>query len=140
MQQAGKSVGRHAPDHVHDFDALLEDGGADTTTVLYEGFGSIGVTQVGGTTGGTGSTFTTTTPSSGFVINVNYDSSVANAPAGFTTVVGQVVQYFESHFFDPVTININVGYGEVNGSSLPAGDIGASYTYFNLYSYATIVN
>src|SRR5258707_8460783 len=112
MQHTGTSGRSHALDHVHDLDALLDDGdssvdtlvwgpgfsgqganpqgGADTPTVLFEGSASPGITQVGGTTGGAASTTTTTTAASGFVVNVSYDASVANAPAGFTTVVGQV--------------------------------------------------
>ena len=31
-------------------------------------------------------------------ININFDSSVDNAPAGFRDVVAQVVQYFDSQF------------------------------------------
>src|SRR4051812_7505145 len=44
---------------------------------------------------GTGGTPSVTGPAgTGLIINVSYDTSVANAPAGFKTVVSSVVQYF----------------------------------------------
>jgi hypothetical protein len=78
--------------------------------------------------------------SSGLIINVTYDTSVSSAPAGFTADVTSVVQYFESHFNNPVTINIHVGYGEVGGTSLGSGALGSSQTYISTYSYSTICN
>jgi Ca2+-binding RTX toxin-like protein len=95
----------------------------------------------GGGTGGAGSGDTVSGGAGGgLVINVTYDSSVANAPTGFVTAVSDVVQFFQTHFSDPVTINIAVGYGEVGGSRLPFGAIGASSTYLTSVSYASIVN
>src|SRR6266581_4162748 len=69
------------------------------TTVLGGGDSTTGTTP----TGTTSSTSGTTTMSggavsAGLVINVTYDASVASAPAGFTSDVAAVVQYFESHF------------------------------------------
>ncbi len=73
-------------------------------------------------------------------INVTYNSSVNGAPAGFTTVVGQVVQFYETEFSDPVTINVHVGYGEVAGNSLSGGALGESDTVLDSFSYTQIVN
>jgi hypothetical protein len=96
----------------------------------------------GGTSGGAGGTAGTSLisnqSSGGLVINVVYDASVANAPAGFTADVQSVVNYFESHFSNPVTITIDVGYGEVDGSSLGSGALGESITYFDPVSYAQL--
>jgi FG-GAP-like repeat len=72
------------------------------------------------------------------IINVTYDSSVNNAPAGFVASFNAVVQYFETHFNNPITININVGYGEVDGMSLSPGALGESFTQFNSYTYSAI--
>ena len=74
------------------------------------------------------------------IINVTYDSSVSSAPAGFTATVNAVVQYFDSLFTDPVTINIDVGYGEVGGTALGAGALGESETYLSSYSYSQLVS
>jgi Ca2+-binding RTX toxin-like protein len=88
--------------------------------------------------GATGSTPSNAT--AGLTININWDPSVANAPAGFQAAVNSVVQLFQSQFSDPITININVGYGEVNGQSLGSNTLGASITYLSSYTYAQIRN
>src|SRR4051794_37057963 len=82
--------------------------------------------------GGAGSsttvaTSTTVTTSSPFVVNITWDSSVVNsAPSGFTAGVIAAVQYLESQITDAVTININVGYGEVGGYSMGSNALGES--------------
>src|SRR5205814_9344228 len=54
----------------------------------------------------------------GLVFNITYDSSVSSAPAGFTSAIADVVNYYESVFNDPITVNIDVGWGEVARQSL----------------------
>jgi hypothetical protein len=95
----------------------------------------------GGTSGGSGGTSSSSllsNSSTGLIININWDSSVANAPAAFKTDVMQVVNYYESHFSNPITITIDVGYGEVGGYSLGSGALGESITYFDQVSYAQL--
>jgi hypothetical protein len=48
------------------------------------------------------------------------------------------VQWFEQTFTNPVTININVGYGEVNGQSLSSSALGESITNINPYNYSQV--
>jgi hypothetical protein len=72
------------------------------------------------------------------IINVTYDSSVNSAPPGFVASFNAVVQYFESLFNNPITINVDVGYGEVDGMPLSSGFLGESFTEFNSYSYSAI--
>jgi hypothetical protein len=60
------------------------------------------------------------------IINISYDSSVASAPAAFKAAINYVVNYFDTLFTNPVTININVGWGEVNGQTLGSGALGES--------------
>ena len=91
---------------------------------------------------------TTTTPSSSlpadpasptpFTIDINWDSSVSSAPAGFTSDVLAAVQYLETQFVNPVTITIDVGYNEIDGSGLSSGDIGESMTYMSSVSYSRL--
>jgi hypothetical protein len=76
--------------------------------------------------------------SSGLVINITYDASVANAPAGFEAVVASVVQFYESEFTNPVTLNIDVGWGEVDGQGLLSGALGESESYLESFSYSQI--
>src|SRR5262249_612847 len=59
-------------------------------------------------------------------INLIYDSSTTNAPAGFTTSMNYVVNFFDALFTNPVTINIAVGWGEIAGFPLSFGALGES--------------
>ena len=77
----------------------------------------------------------TTLSQGGLIINIIYDSSANSAPAAFKTAISYVVNLLEATFTDPVTINIDVGWGEVGGQAL-GGALGASiraaapaYTY-----------
>jgi hypothetical protein len=73
-----------------------------------------------------------------FVINVIYDSSVNSAPAAFKTGIQAAVSFLESVITTPVTVNIDVGYGEIDGQALGADALGESETFLNNYSYASI--
>jgi hypothetical protein len=59
-------------------------------------------------------------------INFSYDASVASAPADFTAALNAVAQSAALYFTDPITINIQVGWGEVGGQPLSQGAIGES--------------
>ena len=72
------------------------------------------------------------------IINVSYDSSVDGAPAAFKAVINSVVAFFDSTFRDPVTVTIDVGYGEINTQAMNAGSLGQSLTLLNRYSYSQI--
>jgi hypothetical protein len=99
------------------------------------------------TAGGTSDTTTTTSSSlpaepaspTPFTIDINWDSSDSSAPAGFTSDVLAAVKYLETQFVDPVTITIDVGYNEIDGSGLSSGDIGESETYLTSVSYANLI-
>src|SRR6516164_9270457 len=74
-------------------------------------------------------------------LNITFDQSQASLPAGFVAGVNYVVNYFDSVFTSPVTVNINVGYGEIAGQPLGNGALGESETYIdNSFDYAQIVN
>jgi hypothetical protein len=99
----------------------------------------------GGGSGGSGGTTPapyTTTSTMGVNIHVTYDSSVGSAPAGFTSVVKQVADFFASSFQDstPITINIDVGYGEVDGTRLGFGALGESATNLQQVSYSQLAS
>ena len=67
------------------------------------------------------------------ILNLPYDSSVAGAPVGFTAVLSSIVSFFQTNFKDPVTVNIAVGYGEVNGQALSQGELGKGHSPFADY-------
>jgi len=73
-----------------------------------------------------------------FTINITWDSSVGSAPAGFTSDVIAAVQYLETQFSNPVTINIDVGYGEVAGQPLSGNALGESESYLDPVSYSLL--
>jgi hypothetical protein len=76
--------------------------------------------------------------SSGLVINITYDSSVNNAPAGFEAVVASVVQFYESEITNPITLNIDVGWGEIAQQGMMSGALGESESYLEAFSYSQI--
>ena len=93
---------------------------------------------IGGSSASGGSFVQGGSAGSGLIINVNWDASVANAPVGFQAGVESAVNYFESHFSNPITITLDVGYGEVNGQAMGAGALGESEFYLNSVSYSTL--
>jgi VCBS repeat-containing protein len=113
--------------------------GATTGPILFGGDSHSATTSTSTTTS-SGSTTTTSggSSSAGLVINITYDASVNNAPSGFTADIAAVVQWFEKTFTNPVTINIDVGYGEVNGQSMGSSALGESLYYINSYSYSQV--
>ena len=81
------------------------------------------------------------TPShaSPLTFNVTYDASTSSAPAAFFSAFNDAIQFYETKFDDPITININVGWGEINGHSLSPGDLGNSQTnQQGFYSYSQV--
>lgn len=72
------------------------------------------------------------------IINVLWNASVAQAPAGFQEAVNTVVSFFRGRFTDDITFNLHVGYGEVNGAALNAGNIGQSTFTARQYTYDQI--
>lgn len=139
--------GRRAPSQAAHATPAHEPSSPDTggstsgLTVLYSADSGVGnASRAGGAGGGATTTVTAAATASRFVINLSWDASVSSAPAGFQSAVIAAAQYLESIFVDPVTINISVGYGEVNGTSLASGNLGQSYAYLNSYSYASLRN
>jgi hypothetical protein len=94
----------------------------------------------------TAETFTVATPATGgptsshFVINVTYDSSVNSAPAGFKTAVAAAVNALQAEFTNNVTMNIKVGWGEVNGQAIMSGALAESMHAAISTNYSTILS
>jgi hypothetical protein len=66
--------------------------------------------------------------------NLTFDPSTASAPAGFSTAFSDAIQFYETTFDDPITINLQVGWGEINGQSLIPGALGQSMTNGQFFS------
>ena len=80
-----------------------------------------------------------TTSGSALKINIVWETSVASAPSAFTTAVVAAAQYMESQFNNAVTINIDVGYGQIAGGAMAAGALGESESYLQSVSYASLI-
>jgi hypothetical protein len=73
----------------------------------------------------------------GLIFNVTYDSSTSTAPAAFFTGFDFAVQTLQSQYSDPITINMQVGWGKINGQNLSPGFLGQSLTnQQGFFSYA----
>jgi len=74
-------------------------------------------------------------------LNISFDQSVSSLPSGLVSAVNFVVSYFDSLFTNNVTVNIDLGYGEVDGQAMSSGALGESATYYYTgYSYTQVVN
>ena len=83
----------------------------------------------------------------GLVILVNYDTSVTSLMtsnptlyADYTGAIATAVQFYESEITNPVTITLDLGWGEVHGSSIQSGAVGESAYQQGIFTYAQIYN
>jgi hypothetical protein len=67
-------------------------------------------------------------PARALVFNVSYDASVGGAPAAFQSAFQDAISLYQSTYTDPITINIDVGWGEIDGNPLNPGNLGQSRT------------
>src|SRR4051812_24800585 len=73
-------------------------------------------------------------------LNIIYASSASSMPTAMKAALNEIVQYLQSTFLDPITVNLNVGYGTVAGQAMDAGALGESSTFLNSYTYTQIRN
>jgi hypothetical protein len=71
-------------------------------------------------------------------IVIQYDSSAANAPAGFQTAVQAAVNYLDNLITTPITVPITFSYGEIQGQSLSSGAIGQNSHSGGFVSYSQL--
>jgi hypothetical protein len=45
--------------------------------------------------------------------NVTFDSSTNGAPAGFFPAFNDAIQFYQTTYSDPITINLQVGWGKI---------------------------
>ena len=75
-------------------------------------------------------------------IDATFDSSVLSSSAAteIENAVDYVVNLYDSLFSNPITINIDVGWGEVDGQTLESDALGESISNTSNYSYSQVVN
>jgi hypothetical protein len=80
----------------------------------------------------------------GLQIDLIWDASVANAPGGFMQAIIHAAQYYARLYSSPTggpeVINIDVGYGEIAGTSLASNALGESDSYGYLTNFTTVKN
>ena len=66
-------------------------------------------------------------------INVTFDDTGGSNPRPLAAqaVVRACVSYLDHLFADGIRVNINVGWGEIHGASINAGNLGQSFWFFN---------
>jgi hypothetical protein len=114
-------------------------GDLGTITSLARGSGSA-ASGSSTTTGAALAPTMVSTTGSGLVINLLWDSSVSSAPAGFTSDMIAAAQYLESQITTAATVNLDVGYDEVDGSALESGALAESESNIQSVSYASLVS
>jgi autotransporter passenger strand-loop-strand repeat protein len=88
---------------------------------------------------GDGGTDITVRP--GLDFNLTLDQSQSILPPSFIQGIDAAAYYYEQNYTNLVTLNIDVGYGEVAGNSNDlVSDNGESNTYFGSVSYSTALN
>ena len=71
-------------------------------------------------------------------IQVTYDSSAASAPSWFQSAVSYVVAQYDALVTDPITVKIDVGWGEENGNGIQAGAVANNQSNGTYLSYADL--
>src|SRR5437868_144862 len=55
---------------------------------------------------------------------ITFDPSTASAPTDFFVPFDHELQLFQSTYTDPITSNLHVGRGDINGGALNPGNVG----------------
>ena len=58
--------------------------------------------------------------------HLTYDNSTNSAPAAFFSAVNDAIQFYQTTYTDPITINLQVGWGTVNNQNMNPGAFGQS--------------
>ena len=72
------------------------------------------------------------------IINVSCDQNTITLPTGFAAAIAAVVQFYDTTFTHPITVNSNVGYGELGGTRLGSGALGESSENHIATTYAQL--
>lgn len=69
---------------------------------------------------------------------LSFDGSTSAAPSGFTTALEAAASYLDGLITNTITVTISVGWGEVNGSALPANALAEGGAVMTTESYSTV--
>lgn len=74
----------------------------------------------------------------GLQFNLRWDSHTTGAPAGFRNAVVIAAASMSANFSNQAVVNLQVGYGEINGQALGAGAAAESSSYGNYFGYSAV--
>ena len=77
-------------------------------------------------------------PAHALTFNVTYDSSVGSAPSGFQSAFQNAISFYEASFSNPIAINLNVGWGTLNGQAFSG--LGGTQYYALAPRYSDVRN
>jgi hypothetical protein len=103
------------------------------------GSGSVGTLSLIGASAAAPAPTLVTIAGSALKIDLIWDSSVASAPATFMAGVIAAAQAYEADFSNAVTIDLDIGYGEIAGTALGSGALGESESYLQSVSYGGLL-
>ena len=61
--------------------------------------------------------------------NMTYNTSTAGAPTAFFSAFQDAINFYQSSYEDPITINIQAGWGKIEGQNLAPGNLGQGLTF-----------
>ncbi|MGH6987792.1 MAG: NF038122 family metalloprotease [Caulobacteraceae bacterium] len=72
-------------------------------------------------------------------INLVFDPSAASAPAGYEAAAEDAAAFYDQLFTNPITVTIDVGWGEVNGKRISDPEnLAESVTNGDIFSYSQV--
>ena len=71
-------------------------------------------------------------------IDLTYDASANSAPAAFKAAMAAAAQFLDNLITNPITVNIQVGWGEVDGTPLTRDELGVTIPLGEVISYAQL--
>ena len=74
-------------------------------------------------------------PAQALTFHLSYDSSVPVRAAGFLPAFNDALTFYETTYTDPITINLQVGWGTINNQSLSPGAVGESFVNGQVFSH-----
>jgi hypothetical protein len=73
-------------------------------------------------------------PAVALTFSLTYDASVGTAPTAFLPAFNDALEFYETKFNDPITINLQVGWGTINNQSLAPNAVGESFINGQFFS------
>jgi hypothetical protein len=111
---------------------------AQTASLLANQANNLSVTQISSFSAAQLSTTALVGAAGGLQFNLGWDSSVAQAPAGFRNAVIAAAAGLSANFASKAVVNIQIGYGEVAGSPISPYAAAESGSYMIGVGYSTL--